>query len=292
MTLPSRVLILGATGQVGIELQRSFSGAGEIIAYDRRQADLSQPQQLRRVIQTLRPAIILNAAAYTAVDRAESEPEIAMTVNGEAPGILAEEAAKLDALLVHYSTDYVFDGRKTDPWIEDDEPAPLNIYGKSKLAGELAIQKAGGKYLIFRTSWVYGPHGRNFMLTMLRLGQERGQLRVVSDQFGAPTSSIAIANATYTAVERTVFSDVDVSGIYHMTCGGQTTWADFARSIFEVQESRRPEVISITTEEYPTPAARPRNSVLSNEKLHGVFGLKLPDWETALNDVRKRLILQ
>src|SRR5579885_560802 len=274
------ILILGANGQVGTELQRSFADAGEVTAWDHRTADLSRPEELRPLIAQLRPTVILNAAAYTAVDRAESEPELAMTINATAPRVLAEEAAKTGALLVHYSTDYVFDGTKDGPWVETDATNPLSVYGKTKLAGERAIQEAGGTYLIFRTSWVFGPHGHNFLLTMLRLGKERPQLRIVDDQIGAPTSSSAIANATRAVLKGA--ADIP-SGIYHMSCAGQTSWYGFARAIFT--QAATPEIIPITTEEYPTPARRPRNSVLSNQKLKTTFRVELPSWEEALQRV-------
>ncbi|HZU09731.1 MAG TPA: dTDP-4-dehydrorhamnose reductase [Pseudacidobacterium sp.] len=279
-----KFLLLGAKGQVGTELRRSFAGAGEVIACDRRQADLSQPEGLRELVREVRPDVILNAAAYTAVDRAESEPELAMTINATAPRVLAEEAAKTGALLVHYSTDYVFDGTKDGPWIETDATNPLSIYGKTKLAGERAIQEAGGTYLIFRTSWVFGPHGHNFLLTMLRLGKERPQLRIVDDQIGAPTSSSEIAKATRAVLEE--FTSAK-RGIYHMTCSGQTSWYGFARAIFA--DAPAPEIIPIPSAEYPTPAKRPRNSVLSNEKLKATFGVGLSGWQEALRQALQSL---
>jgi dTDP-4-dehydrorhamnose reductase len=291
MSSQPKILILGAGGQVGTELQRSFANAGELFAWDRGTADLSQPGKLRELIRELCPSIILNAAAYTAVDRAESEPEIAMAINGDAPRVLAEEARKLNALFVHYSTDYVFDGTKQAPWIETDAPNPLSVYGKTKLAGELAIHEVGGRYLIFRTSWVYGPHGRNFLLTMLRLGRERDQLRIVDDQFGAPTSSSTIADATRRASDQVLSgasgAEAQWSGIYHLTCGGETTWCRFAQAIFAQQEAsyKSPQVIAIPSSEYPTPAARPRNSVLSNEKLKTKLSVELPDWQIALSEL-------
>lgn len=284
-----KVLILGANGQVGMELQRSFSGAAEVIACDRKSADLSQPETLRDLVRQLRPRVILNAAAYTAVDRAESEPELAMAINGSAPRVLAEEAARLDAWLVHYSTDYVFDGTKQTPWVETDRTHPLNVYGRTKLAGEDAIREVDGRYLIFRTSWVYGPHGKNFLLTMLRLGQERDELRIVDDQFGAPTSSLAIAEATRGIVDQALAKETP-SGVYHLTCRGETTWCGFAQAIFERSSiGISPRVIAIPSSAYPTPAARPRNSVLSNEKLKSSFGVELPGWQSSLEEVWARL---
>ena len=288
-----RILLLGPTGQVGRELQASFASLGEIVCAGRDTVDLAAPQQLRGLVRHTAPQIILNAAAYTAVDRAESEPNLAAAINAEAPRVLAEEALRLDALLVHYSTDYVFDGSKPAPWTETDEPAPLSTYGASKLAGERAIQSIGGNYLIFRTSWVYGPHGRNFLLTMLRLGRERDRLTIVNDQFGAPTSSIEIAAATRKIVEGILAGQFgaakDWAGVYHMTCADSTTWFGFTQAIFaragNLLPGRTPELVPITTGEYPTPARRPRNSVLSNAKLHAILGVQLAPWQNALDDV-------
>jgi dTDP-4-dehydrorhamnose reductase len=289
MSLQPKILLLGANGQVGTELQRSFASFGELIACDRTGADLSQPESLRELIRRLRPDIILNAAAYTAVDRAESEQELAMAINGAAPRILAEEAARTDALLVHYSTDYVFDGTKQSPWIETDATNPLNVYGASKLAGERAIQSVGGRYLIFRTSWVYGPHGKNFLFTMLRFGKERDQLRIVDDQFGAPTSSSAIAGATRCIVDKALTAQTP-SGIYHLTCSGETTWFGFAQAIFDQHLiDRSPLLTAIPSSEYPVPAARPRNSVLCNEKLKADFSVELPEWHAGLQQVSESL---
>lgn len=286
-----KLLILGTNGQLGIELQQSFSGYGEITALGRDRCDLSQPDQLRKVVAEAAPDIILNAAAYTAVDRAESEPELAMRINGEAPGVLAEEAKKRGALLVHYSTDYVFNGTKPSPWVEDDPTGPLNVYGSTKLAGEHNIAAAGDRYLIFRTSWVVSPYGNNFIKTMLRLGRERDHLRIVNDQTGAPTSAAAIAQATRQVLEKP-WED-SLSGVYHMTCAGQTTWSGFAQAIFErakIEENKKwPVVTGIPSTEYPTPAKRPGNSVLSNTKLQSRFNVQLPAWETALEETLRGL---
>lgn len=295
--MSERILIVGSAGQVGVELQRSFADYGEITARDRDTFDLADPDQVRALVREVEPSIILNAAAYTAVDRAESDPEAAMAVNAQASRTLAEEALRADALLVHYSTDYVFDGSKAGPWVETDQPHPLNVYGASKLAGEEAIQQVGGKYLIFRTSWVYGPHGNNFLLTMLRLGNERDQLSIVDDQYGAPTTSIELADATRAIVGGVLAgnfgSTADWAGLYHMTCSGSVSWCGFAREIF-TQASKRlhgkvPVVASISTADYPTPAQRPRNSVLSNEKLYRYFGCRLSSWEDALGATIARL---
>lgn len=297
MSSRARVLLFGSRGQAGTELQRSFGGWAEIIACDRKRVDLADEKAVRRLIQETSPDVILNAAAYTAVDKAESEAEMAMAINADAPRAMAEEGARRNALLVHYSTDYVFDGAKEGAWTESDAPHPLNAYGTSKLAGEQAIRNSGGSHLIFRTSWVYGPHGSNFLFTMLRLGKERDQIRVVDDQTGAPTSSIAIADATRTIVQGALegrFGDAkEWAGLYHMTCGDSVTWRGFAQAIFERAESllegRTPEAIPIPSSEYPTPARRPRNSVLNCEKLHSHFGVALPAWQTALNAVLQAL---
>ena len=292
-----RILILGSAGQVGRELQRSFTGAGELICCDRQRADLANLDQLRSVIRAAAPSVILNAAAYTAVDRAETDQQTATAINALAPRVFAEEARRLDALLVHYSTDYVFDGSKNSPWLETDPTNPLNVYGATKLAGEQAIAEVGGKHLIFRTSWVYGPHGKNFLLTMLKLGRERDQLKIVNDQTGSPTTSFAIAEVTRSIVNGVLsgtFGRVETwAGLYHMTCSDATTWAGFARAIFEQAGSligdRVLEVIPIESRDYPTPAARPLYSVLSNEKLFGRFGVRLPPWTDGLHVALNRL---
>lgn len=291
------ILILGAAGQVGRELQRSFAGAGPLICPGMDEADLARPDELRAFMRSIRPDVILNAAAYTAVDRAETERDVAYAVNAHAPRVLAEEAARGDALLVHYSTDYVFDGAKQEPWTEDDEPGPLSVYGASKLAGEEAIREAGCRSLIFRTSWVYGPHGQNFLLTMLRLGAERDQLKVVNDQTGAPTTSIELANATRTIVDGALSGRYgpaeEWAGLYHMTCGGSTTWYGFAREIFarggELLAKAAPEVVPIESADYPTAARRPANSILSNEKLRMRFGVALKEWDAALDEALAEL---
>jgi len=296
--MSGRILIVGSAGQVGVELQRSFADYGEITARDRDTFDLADPDQVRALVREVEPSIILNAAAYTAVDRAESDPEAAMAVNALASRVLAEEALRADALLVHYSTDYVFDGSKPGPWVETDKPHPLNVYGASKLAGEEAIQKVGGKYLIFRTSWVYGPHGNNFLLTMLRLGSERDQLSIVDDQYGAPTTSIELADATRAIVGGVLAgqfgSTENWAGLYHMTCAGQTSWYDFARTFLEREAARNPEkrmarCVPISSSEFPLPARRPRNSVLSNEKLRRGLRIELPDWSSAMDSVLQEM---
>jgi len=287
-----RILIVGNAGQLGRELERIFAGAGPIVAVDRESVDLADADQTRALVLSAEPDLILNAAAYTAVDRAESEPELAHAINAQAPRVLAEEARERDALFVHYSTDYVFDGSKVGSWVETDTPNPLNVYGASKLAGEQAVEKVGGKFLIFRTSWVYGPHGNNFLLTMLRLGRERDRLSIVDDQVGAPTTSVELARATHAVVNgihRGQFgAPSEWTGLYHTTCGGSVSWFGFAQAIFaratELLGAKAPELAPIRTSAYPTPAVRPRNSVLSNAKLKARFGIELPAWEAALEE--------
>ncbi len=292
----ARVLILGASGQLGRELERSFAGFGDVTAVSRETVDLTRGEELRALVRRVEPDFILNAAAYTAVDRAESEPEVAFAVNADASRILAEEALARDALLVHYSTDYVFDGTKPEAWTEKDAPHPLNVYGASKLAGERAVQDVGGRALIFRTSWVYGPKGKNFLFTMLRLARERDRLTIVDDQVGAPTTSIELARATRAILDGVVGGSFGApsewTGLYHMSCAGAVTWFGFAQAIFARSVElgvKAPELKAITTEEYPTPAKRPGNSVLANAKLHERFGVRLALWETALDDVFKAL---
>jgi dTDP-4-dehydrorhamnose reductase len=297
LTEQPRILIFGAAGQVGLELQRSFAGFGSMVAVDLESVDLADVSQTRALVHRVQPHVILNAAAYTAVDRAESQPDVAMAINATAPRVLAEEALRLNALLVHYSTDYVFNGQKQQPWIETDEPNPLNVYGESKLAGERAIQQTGGSFLIFRTSWVYGPHGNNFLLTMLRLARERDRLSIVDDQFGSPTTSIELANATRTIAEGVMAGKFGVLqdwvGLYHMTCANSTTWFGFAQAIFDRAATKLqvkpPELTPLATKDYPTPARRPRNSLLSNQKLYDRFGVRLASWQSALDDVLRAL---
>jgi dTDP-4-dehydrorhamnose reductase len=288
-----RTLILGTGGQLGRELLRTFKGFGSVMGADRSMVDLTQPDQIRAAVRRIQPDVIVNAAGYTAVDRAETERQLARAVNADAPRVLAEEARRRNALLVHYSTDYVFDGSKTEPWAETDPARPLNAYGVSKLAGEQAIQSVGGDFLIFRTSWVYGPFGNNFLLTMLRMARERDKLSIVDDQIGAPTTTMSLARATQMIVGGILsgrFGDAkEWAGVYHMSCGGSTSWFGFAEAIFALAATelgvKTPELTPIPTKSYSTPAARPRNSVLSNDKLGERFGLRLSSWETGLDEV-------
>jgi len=282
-----RILLTGAGGQVGFELARTLAALGEVRAFDRAALDLADGRALEAACRSLAPGLIVNAAAYTAVDKAESEPGLAEAVNGRAPGILAREARRLDAVLVHYSTDYVFDGTARRPYREDDPVAPLNAYGRSKLSGEQAIAESGCKHLVFRTSWVYGPRGRNFLATMLSLAATRDELRVVDDQRGAPTSSLFLAGATARALRAIPAAGV-ASGIYHLSAAGETTWAGFARAIFARAAARpgfrAPRVVPIPTEQYPTPARRPRYSVLSHDKFAAAFGFAPGSWQSQLDD--------
>ncbi len=292
-----RILIVGNAGQLGRELERIFTGFGPIVGVDRESVDLADAEQTRELVGRAAPDIILNAAAYTAVDRAESERDLAYAINEQAPRVLAEEALQRNALFVHYSTDYVFDGGKSSPWIETDPPNPLNVYGSSKLAGEQAVENIGGKFLIFRTSWVYGPHGNNFLLTMLRLARECDRLSIVDDQIGGPTTSIELARATLSIVTG-IFAGgfgtpQDWTGLYHMTCGGSVSWFGFAQAIFaraaELLDLKPPALTPIATKDYPTPAARPLYSVLSNAKLQARFGVELLPWESALEETLQAL---
>ncbi|EJM54298.1 dTDP-4-dehydrorhamnose reductase [Pseudomonas sp. GM49] len=282
-----KILINGRHGQVSHELQRRLGAVGELIVLGRDQLDLAQPDQIHRQVQNVRPDLIINAAAHTAVDLAESEPQTAFAINAVAPGILAEEALALDIPLIHYSTDYVFDGMKASPYNEDDTPNPLGAYGKSKLAGEQAIRDVQGKYLILRTSWVYSTHGRNFLLTMQRLLQEKPELRVVADQIGAPTWAGTIANSTLALIERWQTNEVANWGTYHLTAQGETSWFGFAQAIGEtLRQQGRPcaDLLPIPSSDYPTPAARPLNSRLDCSRLQRDWGVSQPDWQTALRE--------
>ena len=281
-TIQMRILITGKNGQVGTELSRLYQSRQDVVLTGREECDLSNEQSIRDTVRRVKPTVILNAGAYTAVDQAEKEPGLCFAINAHAPRVLAEEATQLDALLIHYSTDYVFNGEKAEPYVETDPLSPVNVYGESKAAGEAAISQAANRFLVLRTSWVYGAQGKNFLRTMLRLGAERPELRIVDDQIGAPTSAAAIASATVRLVEQ---SDAP-AGIYHMTAAGSTSWCGFARAIFEAGVlSSRPRVQPIASSDYPTPARRPANSVLVNDKFAHAFHFRLPTWQQQLKEV-------
>ena len=286
-----KILLLGKNGQVGWELQRSLAPLGELIALDRAGkdglcGDLTDLEGLRRTISILKPNIIINAAAYTAVDNAENDKVNTNIVNAQAPRVLAEEALKVGAWLVHYSTDYVFDGSGNNAWEEKDESNPLSEYGRSKLAGEQAIENSGCKYLIFRTSWVFGSRGKNFAKTMLQLASSHQTLSVINDQIGAPTSATLIADCTAHAV-RQAFSNPNLSGVYHLVASGQTTWYEYAKFVIGQAQIAGKELLvteikPIGTLDYPTPAKRPYNSRLSTAKFRDSFDLVLPKWEQGI----------
>ena len=283
---PLKILISGKTGQVAIELQKHLAGLGELIVLGRDALDLSQPEQIRAQVRAHMPDLIINAGAHTAVDLAESEPDLAFAINGTAPGVLAEEAKALGIPLIHYSTDYVFDGSKPAPYTEDDQPNPLGVYGKSKLAGEQAIAAAGGQYLILRTSWVYSTHGKNFLLTMQRLLPEKTELRVVADQIGAPTWAGTIAQSTRALIERWQAGEAGAWGVYHLTAQGETSWFGFTQAIAEhltAQGKQCATLEPIATSAYPTPAARPQNSRLDCSRLAREWHVSQPDWRIALD---------
>ncbi len=300
-----RILLTGKTGQLGSELNRLLPKLGEVIAPDRTELDLREPGQIRQIVRSTNPQLCVNAAAYTAVDAAETDEANALAVNAKAPRVLAEEAKKIGAVLVHFSTDYVFDGSKKAPYVETDSPNPRNAYGRTKLAGEQGIRESGATHVIFRTSWVYATHGRNFLLTILRLATEREELKIVADQVGAPSCALDLAEATTKIVagmisdDKSQFAFPEASGTYHMTAAGQTSWYEFAKAILE-EAGRAPQslpwlasatkgrpliarrVVPISTEEFCSPAPRPVYSVLSNARLRQVFGVALPDWRTQL----------
>ena len=285
-----RILLLGKDGQVGWELQRTLALLGTVVALNRGQLNLADFNESRAIVREVKPTLIVNAAAYTAVDKAEEERELAMAVNGVAPGILAEEAKHLGAAIVHYSTDYVFDGTKTAPYIEKDQSSPINTYGRTKLRGEQAIQAADVPHLILRTSWIYGMRGRNFLLTILRLVREREELKVVDDQIGAPTWSRLVAEATAQILAQGKGSLVgyleQAGGLYHLAASGETTWYGFAKAIVELdpgQTEQTPKALKpVPASEYLTAARRPAYSVLGSDKLSRTFALDLPDWRTQL----------
>lgn len=270
-----KILVTGRDGQVGYELTQRLGSDAGVTATGRADLDLADADAVRRVVRETRPEVILNAAAYTAVDKAEAEPEVAMRVNGTAPGVLAAEARRLGALLVHYSTDYVFDGEKASPYVEEDATNPINVYGRTKLEGERAVLGVGCRYLILRTSWVYGPRGRNFLLTILRRASKGERLRVVGDQHGRPTSSGLLAEVTLRCLQR------GAEGLYHVAGSGATTWFEFARAIVGAK-GLAAGVDEIPSSEYPTPARRPRNSVLDTLKLERTLEWTLPGWRDGL----------
>ncbi|UZJ60289.1 dTDP-4-dehydrorhamnose reductase [Pseudomonas sp. KU26590] len=285
MNVPLRILISGQQGQVSQALQQHLQNMGELIVLGRDQLDLSQPESIRPVVRDIKPDLIINAAAHTAVDQAENEPDLAFAINALAPGVFAEEAAALGIPLIHYSTDYVFDGSKAGAWIESDAPNPLGVYGSSKLAGERAIAEAGGQHLILRTSWVYSLTGRNFLLTMQRLLQEREKLLIVGDQIGAPTWAGTIAASTGALIERWRDGAPGAWGIYHLTASGETSWFGFAEAIGQqLINSGKPcaALEPIASSAYPTPAARPLNSRLDCSLLQREWGVSQPDWHDAL----------
>lgn len=288
MSMQPTILVTGVNGQVGFELVRTLQGLGRVVALDRAALDLADLAQIRSTVRELKPSVICNSAAYTAVDKAETDVDAAMRLNAEAPGVLAEEAARNGSVLIHYSTDYVFDGTGSLPYVEEDATNPQNVYGESKLAGEQAIAESGSAHLILRTSWVYGMRGKNFLLTMLKLGAERPELRVVADQIGAPTWSNTIATSTSHIVAQGLAAKDqgwwhERSGIYHLTAGGETSWHGFANAILDMAMGEKaPNVVPISTSDYPVPAKRPANSRMSHRKLSDTFGLTLPDWQNAL----------
>ncbi|MFZ0521176.1 MAG: dTDP-4-dehydrorhamnose reductase [Candidatus Acidiferrales bacterium] len=304
MTL--RILLTGKNGQLGYDLNSMLPDFGELIALGRQDLDLSQPDEIRRVIREVHPDLIVNAAAYTAVDQAEREESLAQSINADAPAIIAEVAKQIGATVVHYSTDYVFDGTKTSPYEEDDRTNPINAYGRTKLAGEQAIRESGVRHLIFRTAWIYSTRGKNFLLTILRLATERDELRIVNDQIGAPTWSREIASATTQVLQRILDRKAgssrwaELTGTYHMTAAGETDWFDFANAILQEAKTKEASpapwftattrskpfvvrnIVPISTLEYPTPARRPAYSVLSNARLANTFDINLEDWRAQL----------
>jgi dTDP-4-dehydrorhamnose reductase len=301
-----KIVIVGRNGQLAWEANQRFQGLGDVMCIGRPEIDLTDIERLRGEIRRIKPSVIINAAAYTAVDQAESQPETAMKINSQAPAAMAEEAKRLGALFITYSTDYVFDGKKTSPYEEVDPAAPLNVYGASKLSGERAVEAVGGNYLIFRTSWVYGARGKNFLRTIAKLAAEKPELKIVDDQVGAPTWSRDLAEATRKIIEQLINQSAseklpvgealgDGRGIYHMTAAGSVSWCGFAAAIIEEMGKRNSsksnlaKVLPIPTSEYPTPAARPHNSRLCNDKLKNSFGVTLPPWRASLTAVMDEL---
>jgi dTDP-4-dehydrorhamnose reductase len=292
-----KILLLGKNGQVGWELQRSLAPLGEVLALNRYSTshcgDLSQPDKLAQTVLAYKPDFIVNAAAHTAVDKAESEPELAKVLNTDASAALAKAAAQVGAWLVHYSTDYVFDGSGQTPWIETVATGPLNVYGRSKLAGEQGIAKQGARHVIFRTSWVYGTEGGNFAKTMLRLAQEREKMAVINDQFGAPTGAALLADITALSLQQSQA----LSGIYHLAAAGETTWHAYAEYVLQTAKQFKPdieykvkEVAAVPTSEFPTPALRPLNSRLNCSKLQQALQCQLPDWQKGVDTMLSKIL--
>jgi dTDP-4-dehydrorhamnose reductase len=282
-----KILLTGKTGQIGAELNNILKDMGELVSVGREQLDLSKINSIEPAVLDIQPNIIINAAAYTAVDKAEEEPDLAMTINGVAPGVLAEAAKKVGASLIHYSTDYVFDGRSDTPYREEDATCPLSIYGESKLAGEKNIAEAGIPYLILRTSWVYSLQGKSFLRTIKKLAAEKDTLRIVDDQIGAPTWAHSIALATRKIIEQCLRdrAEPSLSGIFHLTCQGKSSWYGFAKEILDLSgASQNTQLLPIPTSDYPTPAVRPLYSLLSNDKLKKAFAFEMPHWHDALKD--------
>lgn len=288
-----KILLIGKNGQVGWELQRSLVTLGDVVAVDYFDntlcGDLSNPQGIAQTIQTVKPDVIVNAAAHTAVDKAETEQELSRLLNADSVEVIAKESAKLGALLIHYSTDYVFNGEGTHYRNEDEQTGPLNVYGETKLAGELAVAKHNARHFIFRTSWVYATRGANFAKTMLRLAKEKEKLSIINDQFGAPTGAELLADATAIAI-RTAVHNQKLFGTYHLVASGETTWFDYAQYVFSIAKELGEtlsikEVIGVDTSAYPTPAKRPHNSRLSNKKFQTAFEVQLPDWKVGVKRV-------
>ncbi|MBU1357822.1 MAG: dTDP-4-dehydrorhamnose reductase [Gammaproteobacteria bacterium] len=295
-----KLLLFGKGGQVGWELQRSLAPLGELVALDfdstEFHADFARPEQLAETVRSVRPDVIVNAAAHTAVDKAESEPEFARTLNATSPGVVAEAAAEVGALMVHYSTDYVFDGSGHAPWHEDDATGPLSVYGRTKLEGEQLVARHCPRHLIFRTSWVYAARGGNFAKTMLRLAKERERLTVIDDQHGAPTGAELLADVTAHAIRDTLRDEAKV-GLYHLVAGGETTWHGYARFVLEqaaaagVELKASPEAVDpVPTSAFPTPATRPHNSRLDTAKLEATFGLRLPQWQAGVSRMLRETV--
>lgn len=292
-----RIFLTGKDGQLGFELRRALAPLGEITAVDYAQCDLADAQAIRDLVGRLKPDVIVNPAAYTAVDKAETEPKVARAVNAQAPGVLGELAAELGALVVHYSTDYVFDGTAEGFYTESDKPNPLNVYGATKLEGEEALKASGARHFIFRTSWVVGAHGHNFARTMLRLARERTELQIVADQFGAPTSAALLADISAHVIREAGGKADAPYGLYHLVASGVTTWHEYACHIIEKARAAgvplkvAPDAIhALTTKDYPTPASRPLNSRLDTQKFRETFGLRLPDWREGLDHILEQIL--